>query len=347
MKGIMKAAVLKELRKIVIEEREIPIPKAPEVLIKVKHVGICGSDLHYYEHGRIGTQVVQYPMILGHECSGEVVEIGEDVKNLQVGDVVALEPQSTCGKCEFCKTGRYNLCPDVKFLATPPIDGAFADYVTHPADMTFKLPAGMSTVEGALIEPLAIGFHVSNHAEAKIGKNALILGAGCIGLVTLLAMKAMGVTDVYITDLLANRLEKAKELGATRVLKADEVDVVQEILDMTDGAGVDIVVEVAGNRVTTQQTVDLVKRGGRIVLVGYAPDAIAYDFRKLIMKEASIGTSRRYCNIYPLAINAVASGLVPIEKIATHRFNFEDIANAMEESVANKAEITKAVVEFQ
>jgi L-iditol 2-dehydrogenase len=347
MKETIKAAVLTGLRSIAIEERERPVPKSNEVLVKVKHVGICGSDLHYYEHGRIGTQVVQYPMILGHECSGEVVEIGEDVKNLQVGDVVALEPQSTCGKCEFCKTGRYNLCPDVKFLATPPIDGAFAEYVTHPADMTFKLPAGMSTLEGALIEPLAIGFHVSNHAEAKIGKNALILGAGCIGLVTLLAMKAMGATDITITDLLANRLEKAKELGATRVLKADEVEVVQEILDMTDGAGVDIVVEVAGSRITTQQSVDLVKRGGKIVLVGYAPDAVAYDFRKLIMKEASIGTSRRYCNIYPIAIQAVGSGLIPIKNIVTSTFKFEDIAKAMEESVENKAKITKAIVEFQ
>jgi L-iditol 2-dehydrogenase len=347
MASKMKVAVLTEPRQIIFEERDIPVPQEHEVLVKIEHVGICGSDLHYYEHGRIGNFVVEKPIVLGHESSGAVVAAGKRVTHLQAGDLVTLEPGYTCGKCEFCKKGLYNLCPDVVFMATPPYDGAFAEYVAFPADMAFKLPAGMGTVEGALIEPLAVGFHAANQAKAKIGDTAVVLGSGCIGLVTLMALKAMGVGTVYQVDVIASRLAKSKEIGASQVFKADEVDVVAAITDVTRGQGADIVIETAGSRITTQQTAQLVKRGGRIVLVGMAPEAnIAYDFGQLLAKEASINTVFRYRNLYPAAISAVAGGLVPLQKIVTNEYSFAEIPMALEKSINDKRNSVKGIIKF-
>ncbi|MGE5613159.1 MAG: NAD(P)-dependent alcohol dehydrogenase [Bacillota bacterium] len=347
MKRLMKAAVLIEPGKIVMENRPIPEPGDNDVLVKMKHVGICGSDVHYYQHGRIGDCVVRNPIVLGHESSGEVVKVGKNVTNVSVGDTVALEPGYTCGRCMFCKTGRYNLCPDVVFMATPPYDGAFAEYVVHPADMAFKLPKGMSTIEGALIEPLAVGFHAAKQANAQIGQSAAILGAGCIGLVTLMTVKAMGITDAYVTDIIPKRIEKAKQLGATGVFKADETDVVKAINEITGGEGVDIVFETAGSKMSIQQTVQLVKRGGTIVLVGLAPEAtISYDFINLISKEASIHTVFRYRNVYPAAIKAVNEHLADLRSIVTNIFKFGEVEKAMKFSVENAREIVKCVIEF-
>lgn len=165
----MDVAIMTDIRKIEWTKRPVPEPKDDEVLVKVNHVGVCGSDLHYFEHGKIGPFVVKPPFVLGHECGGTVVKLGKDVKHLKVGDKVALEPGKTCGKCEQCRSGFYNLCPDVIFFATPPIDGVFQDYVAHEANLCFKLPPNMDTLEGALIEPLSIGFHAANQGGAHIG----------------------------------------------------------------------------------------------------------------------------------------------------------------------------------
>ena len=183
MEGMMKVAIMTDIQKMDFEERPIPQPKDDEVLVKLDYVGICGSDLHYYETGAIGDYVVKPPFVLGHEPGGVVVEVGKDVKHLQVGDRVALEPGKTCGQCEFCKEGKYNLCPDVVFFATPPVDGVFQEYVAHEANLCFKLPDNVSTLEGALIEPLAVGFHAAIQGDAHLGQKAVVMGAGCIGLV--------------------------------------------------------------------------------------------------------------------------------------------------------------------
>jgi len=343
----MLQAVMTEVGKIEYRTKEVPKPKSNEVLVKIKHVGICGSDLHFYQHGRIGDFIVESPLILGHESAGEIVKVGNDVKYLKVGDLVSLEPGITCGKCEFCKSGKYNLCPDVIFMAAPPNDGAFTEYIAYPEDMAFKLPEGMGTIEGALIEPLAVGFHASRQADAAIGKSAAILGSGCIGLVTMMTLKAMGVTQIYITDLFSRRLEKAKTLGATKTFKADEADIVSEIMELTNGAGVDMVFETAGNKITTQQTAELVKRGGTIVLVGMAPESIvSFDFGKLIFKEASIKTVFRYRNLYPDAIKAVAEGLIPLKEIVTHIYSFGEVQEAIEFNINNKDSVVKAVIGF-
>lgn len=213
MKENMKTAIMTGIGKMDLVERPIPQPKDDEVLVKIEYVGICGSDLHYYEHGRIGDYIVEPPFVLGHEAGGIVTALGKDVTNLKIGDKVALEPGKTCGQCEFCRTGRYNLCPDVIFFATPPIDGVFQEYATHEARLCFKLPDNVSTLEGALIEPLAVGFHAANQGGAKAGQTAVITGAGCIGLVTLLALKTMGVSKIIVADVMEKTTGESSSAG--------------------------------------------------------------------------------------------------------------------------------------
>ena len=186
MEGKMKVAVMNGIGKMGYTTRDIPTPKDDEVLVKLEYVGICGSDMHYYETGAIGHYVVEPPFVLGHEPGGTVVEVGKKVTHLQVGDRVALEPGKTCGHCKFCREGKYNLCPDVVFFATPPVDGVFQEYVAHEAALCFKLPDNVSTLEGALIEPLAVGFHAANQGGAHAGQTAVVMGAGCIGLMSMM-----------------------------------------------------------------------------------------------------------------------------------------------------------------
>ena len=345
MKGTMKTAVMLGIGKMGFEEREIPQVKEDEVLVKLEYVGICGSDLHYYESGAIGDYVVKPPFVLGHEPGGTVVEVGRNVKHLKAGDRVALEPGKTCGHCEFCKTGRYNLCPDVVFFATPPVDGVFQEYVAHEADLCFKLPDNVSTMEGALIEPLAVGFHAAMQGGARAGQTAVVMGAGCIGLVTMMALKAMGVTKVYTVDIMEKRLQKALELGADGVINAGQADAVEEVRKLTDGKGCDLVIETAGTQATTVQAIRMTKKGAAIVLVGYSksgemtlPMSLALD------KELTFKTVFRYRHIYPMAIDAVAAGKVNLKGIVTDIFTLDEIQKAMDHSVNNIADIVKAVV---
>ncbi len=198
------------------------------------------------------------------------MEVGKDVKHLKVGDKVALEPGKTCGHCEFCKQGKYNLCPDVVFFATPPVDGVFQEYVAHEADLCFKLPENVSTLEGALIEPLAVGFHAAIQGDAHLGQKAVVMGAGCIGLVSMMALKARGVSEVYVVDIMEKRLEKALELGATGVINGAKEDVIAKAQELTGGAGMDLIIETAGTEITTRQAIHMAKKGSTIVLVGYS-----------------------------------------------------------------------------
>ena len=345
MEGKMKVAVMLGIGKMGFEEREIPKVKDDEVLVKLEYVGICGSDLHYYETGAIGDYVVEPPFVLGHEPGGTVVEVGKNVKHLKVGDRVALEPGKTCGHCEFCKTGRYNLCSDVVFFATPPVDGVFQEYVAHEAELCFKLPDNVSTLEGALIEPLAVGFHAAIQGDAHLGQKAVVMGAGCIGLVSMMALKARGVSEVYVVDIMEKRLEKALELGATGVINGAKEDVLERVKELTDGAGMDLVIETAGTEITTRQAIHMAKKGSNIVLVGYSktgemtlPMSLALD------KELTFKTVFRYRHIYPMAIDAVAAGKVNLKGIVTDVFRLDEAQKAMDYSVNNKADIVKAVI---
>ncbi|MDR2211839.1 MAG: NAD(P)-dependent alcohol dehydrogenase [Spirochaetaceae bacterium] len=343
---MMKTAVMTGLGRVIIEQRPIPEPGEGEVQVKLEYVGICGSDLHYFEHGRIGEGTpVKPPFVLGHEPGGVVTKTGGAVKNLKAGDRVALEPGKTCGHCEFCKTGRYNLCPEVVFFATPPVDGVFSEYTTHPADLCFKLPDNVSTLEGALIEPLAVGFHAANQGGAHAGQRALVFGSGCIGLVSIMALKAEGVSAVYAADIIPKRLDKALELGAAGVINSKTEDIVKKAAEITGGAGFDLIIETAGTEVSTRQAIALAKKGAVIVLVGYsASGELTLPVSLALDKELTFKTVFRYRHIYPMAIEAVASGKVNLKGIVTEIFPLDDIQNALDKSINDKTNMVKAVV---
>ncbi|NLN66350.1 MAG: NAD(P)-dependent alcohol dehydrogenase [Clostridiaceae bacterium] len=344
---MQKAAFMTGINNIELREINMPKPGDNEVLVKLEYVGICGSDVHYLEHGKIGDFVVNGDFILGHECAGTIAEVGANVKTLKKGDRVALEPGITCGQCYFCKSGLYNLCADVEFLATPPYHGCLQNYIAFPENMCFKLPENVTTKEGALVEPLSVGIHAARQGNVSLGDRVVILGAGCIGLVTMLACKAFGATDLIVVDVIPKRLELAKEIGATHVINAAECDVLKEIDAITDGMGCDIVIETAGTKITYSQTSYIVRRGGTIVLVGLAPqDIIEFNFAKLMNKEAQIKTVFRYRNIYPQAINAIAEGIIDVKPIVTHEFDFEDTAKAFDFVIHHKNDVVKAVIKI-
>jgi len=348
MSNEMKVAVMEGIGKIGYTTREVPKPKDNEVLVKIQYVGVCGSDLHYYETGRIGDYIVEPPFVLGHEASGIVTELGKDVKNLKIGDRVALEPGATCGECEFCKTGRYNLCPDVVFFATPPVDGVLQEYAAHPASLCFKLPDNVSSMNGALIEPLAVGFHAAAQGDAHVGQKAIIFGAGCIGLMTLLALQSYGLNNITVVDILPNRLAQAKKMGATHVVNSLDKDFLDQFDKITDKAGFDIAFETAGTEITTRLCIKVLKKGSNLVCVGYSKTGeMTLPMSLLLDKELSIKTVFRYRHIYPKAIEAVASGKIDPSNVVTNIFEFDDVQNAMDRSVADKAKIVKSVIKVQ
>ncbi|MGE9881089.1 NAD(P)-dependent alcohol dehydrogenase [Bariatricus sp. SGI.161] len=347
---MQKGAFMRGTDKMIIKEIEVPEVGEKEVLVQLEYVGICGSDVHYFHHGNCGAYKVnlEEDYMLGHECAGTVVEVGANVKDLKVGDKVALEPGITCGQCEFCKAGKYNLCPDVVFLATPPVQGCYEEYIAFPENMCFKLPENMTTKEGCLIEPLSVGFHAANQGDVQVGESVVILGAGCIGLVTLLACKAHGAGNIIVADIVDARLEKAKELGATHVINSKEVNALEEIARLTGGKGADKVFETAGSPVTIAQTAFAVKRGGTITLVGLsAQEEINFNFAQIMDKEATIKSVFRYRNIYPKAIEAVSAGAIDVNGIVTHEFDLEHIQEAFEEAINNKTDLVKAVIKIK
>lgn len=328
---------------------EVKPPAPDQVLIKVECVGVCGSDVHYFHDGRCGTFLVDkerdIPFMLGHECSGTVVEVGSEVTNLKVGDRVCCEPSVTCGKCEFCKTGHYNLCKEVTFWATPPIQGCYMKYVPFQADLCYKLPEGMDAVEGALVEPMATGMYAAELGQVTVGHTVVILGSGCIGLMTMLSCKARGASRIIVCDLEDIRLEKAKELGANYVINSRKEDPIERIKELTGGRGPDIVFETAGSKFTIAQTAHIARRGGLIVLVGMsAEEEITFNFGQVMAKELQIKSLFRYVNMFPKSVATVASGLAPIRKVATHEYTLDQIQQAFEDSVNRKNEVVKAVI---
>ena len=342
----MKAAFLYRPGDLRIEETEKPTPRPDEVLIRVKSVGVCGSDVHYYKNGRIGPFVVRAPHILGHESSGEVVEVGSDVKNLKVGDRVVFEPGVPCRRCRFCKMGRYNICPNVVFLGTPPVHGAYREYMTAPEDFLFKLPEEMDFHEGAMIEPLAVGVHACNRGEVGPGQTVAILGAGPIGLVTLQAAKAFGATTIIATDILPSRLDLAKELGATDTINAaEEKDVPGKIQEITGGMGADVVIETAGAVPTTQACVEAARPGGVIVWVGLPEETVfPIDVMTAICKEVDIRGIFRYANAHPTSIELVRAGRVNVKRMITHEFSLDELDEAMQLALSRDPSVVKIMI---
>lgn len=341
----MKVAMMNKPGKFDFEYRPIPEVRPDYVLVKLEYVGICGSDMHLFKDGYIGENHVMGPMVLGHEPGGIVAEAGAEVSGLKVGDRVAVEPGIPCWRCEYCKSGRYNLCPNVYFYASLPVaEGCFAEYIAHPANLCHRLPDNVSTMEGALMEPLAVGMHAALQSGVRVGAKAVVIGAGCIGLATMLSVKSMGVGDIIVVDIVKNRLDRALELGASEAVDASGADPVQRIMELT-GGGADFVFETAGSEAGIFQTAKMVKRGGTITLVGYTRDGIAkMNVNWLIDNEVTIKTVFRYRNIYPVVIEAVSRGVIPLKKLVSDIYEFRDIQTAMERAIHNKDTVTKCVV---
>jgi L-iditol 2-dehydrogenase len=343
----MKVAMLYGPGDLRIESISIPQIREDEVLIKVHRTGICGSDLHFYQYGALGPFEVTTPVILGHESSGSVVKVGAKVKNLKVYDRVVIEPGIPCGRCDLCKRGRYNLCSDVIFLSAPPEHGTFAEYVAMREDFTHKMPECMTYDQGALIEPLAVGMHAVRRGNVRAGMSVAILGAGPIGLVTMMATIAHGVTDVCMIDRLQNRLEMARALGAGRVINVEVEDAKEVIREWMEGNGIDIVIEAAGSVETAQLSAELVGVGGTIVLVGWPGQrTFPFPLEDVLSKELNVLGVNRYVNVFPESIDLVTSRRINLISLITHRFSLEQLKKAFDFIIEKKNQVIKVMISY-
>lgn len=320
--------------------KEEPIPRAGpgQVLVQVKANGLCGSDLHFWREGRLGNYVVTRPYVPGHEASGVVAEIGEGVAGFDTGDPVVIEPGIPCGRCRFCRGGRYNLCPEVVFLSAPPINGTFCDFIAVRSDALHLLPAKMSFDEGALVEPAAVGVHAVSRAGVCGGKTAVILGCGPIGLMTLQAFKAAGGARAVCLDSIPGRLKKALSLGGDLALAVGDDDA-------SLAAIADMVFETAGSAVATAAAFRYAAPGGRIVQVGWPEKSlVSLNVADLMAKELEHVGINRYVNAFPTAIAWIASGRIRANEMITHRFGLHEIAEAFQSAYDNRQEVIKAIV---
>ncbi|KAJ8417638.1 hypothetical protein AAFF_G00224810 [Aldrovandia affinis] len=316
-----------------LEHRPIPEPGPNEVLLQMHSVGICGSDVHYWQHGRIGSFEVKKPMVLGHEAAGRVVRVGTEVKHLQPGDRVAIEPGVPREMDEFFKTGNYNLSPTIFFCATPPDDGSLCRYYKHSANFCYKLPDGLTFEEGALIEPLSVGIHACRRAGVTLGSTALICGAGPIGLVCLLVAKAMGASQVVISDLSDERLAMAKELGADFPLQVKMGDMPEELARNVEGqlgGQPHVTIECTGVESSVQTAIYATRPGGVVVLVGLGSEMATVPLLNAAVREVDIRGVFRYRNTWPMAIAMLASKQVNVKPLVTHRFPLEQAVQAFE-----------------
>ena len=342
-----KTAVLTALQTIEIQETPMPVIGADDVMVKKEYCGVCGSDVEFFAHGCIGTNKVTYPFILGHEVAGVIAEVGENVKNVKVGQNVVIEPGIPCGHCEFCRQGRYNICANMKFMSSSPYDGLLSQYVSVPASTVFPVPEGVSTKTAALVEPLAVGMHAARLGDVKAPKTVVILGGGCIGLCTLLCAKYLGASRIIVSDLFQNRLDAAKALGADEIVNASECNSVEKILELTNGEGADVVLETAGSKITASQTTKILRRGGTIVIVGNVLGDVPFNFRDISRIEGTVKVARRYCNDFQACLGAIQNGGIPAEKlerIVDAVYPFADTQKAFETSITDKQNITKVVI---
>lgn len=327
----MKALVLERqhelsLRDFPVEERLGP----RDLRIKLHTVGICGSDVHYYTHGRIGPFVVNAPMILGHEAAGTVIEVGRDVTGFQIGDRVCMEPGIPDANSRASRLGLYNIDPAVRFWATPPVHGILRPTCVHPADYTFKLPDTVSFAEGAMIEPLAVGIHAATKARIRPGDVAVVLGAGPIGLLTALSALAAGCARVFVTDVDEAKLEIAARLGAVTPVNVAQGSVAARVLAETDGWGADVVFEATGNPRAAASVFEPLCPGGCVVMIGGQSDPVAYDAGAAMVREARVENIFRYAHVFPRCVGMIASGAIDVKPLITRTFAFDDSVHAFE-----------------
>ncbi|CAH0558781.1 unnamed protein product [Brassicogethes aeneus] len=340
-------AVLYGINDIRLEQRPIPVPKENQVLLAMDVVGICGSDVHYLVNGRIGPFVVEKPMVIGHEAAGTVVQCGKAVKHLKVGDKVAIEPGISCRMCSYCKSGSYHLCPTLTFCATPPDDGNLARYYVHDADFCHKLPSNMNLEEGALMEPLSVGVHACKRANVQIGSVCLVLGAGPIGLVTLLSAKGMGASKVIITDIVQHRLDLAKQLGADQTILIEkgmtDDQIVAKVKQLL-GEEPTISFDCTGQEQCVRVAICATKSGGVVVLIGMGKFEMTIPLAGALIREVDIRGVFRYCNDYPTAIEMVKTGRVNVKPLVTHHFKIEETEAAFEMAKSGKGNPVKILI---
>ncbi|VDK56529.1 unnamed protein product [Anisakis simplex] len=364
-------AVLHGKDDIRMEGREVPKPKPNQLLIKIHTVGICGTDVHYWKHAKIGEFTVTKPMVLGHESSGTVAAVGSDVKGFSIGDRVALEPGVACRVCMACKTGKYNVCDDVRFFANPPYDGSLARYVVHDADFCFRLPDNVTMEEGSMAEPLSVGVHACRRAEVSIAQKILILGAGPIGLVNMVCAKAMGASQVIMTDICDSRLELAKKLGADRTLNVNgmSASAASEAIIVSLGQRPDahhdqcylvtyctelilknnrsirktcVILHKSAANYLNRIKFYVVKRGGILVLVGLGGHHAQLFYTEAAMREIDIRGAFRYVNCFPTAIELISSGKVDLSGFTRAHYKLEESVEAFQRSL--KGDVVKVFI---
>ncbi|MER8478153.1 NAD(P)-dependent alcohol dehydrogenase [Mesorhizobium sp. M1163] len=328
----VRALVLERQHELKLRDIDLPQTVGPgEVRIKIHTVGICGSDVHYYTHGRIGPFVVEAPMVLGHEAAGTVVETGEGVEHLKVGDRVCMEPGIPDPNSRASRLGLYNIDPAVRFWATPPIHGVLTPYVVHPANYTFKLPDNVSFAEGAMVEPFAVGMQAAAKAKIAPGDTAVVIGAGPIGTMVAIAALAGGCARAVVADLAQPKLDIAG--GYQGVIPVNVRDLAAEVKRLTDGWGADAVFECSGSSKAWETLLDLPRPGGVVVVVGLPVAPIAFDVATASTKEVRIETVFRYAHQYERAIALMASGRVDLKPLISATFPFEDSITAFDRAV--------------
>jgi L-iditol 2-dehydrogenase len=342
----MKAALLTGIGKI--EVREVPEPqltKNTDVLIRVGAVGVCGSDIHYYSEGGIGDQIVRYPFIVGHECSGTVEKVGPSVRRLKLGDRVAVDPAIVCGACDQCLAGRPNTCRRLLYLGTPnQLSGALCERIVMPEENGFLLPAELNLDEGVLVEPLTIAVHSLKLTGEPVPDTAAVLGAGPIGLSVLLAARAVGVRAVYVTDKIDGRVEVARKAGASWAGNPDREDIIARMISLAP-EGLDAVYECCGDQSAFSQAVELLKPGGRLLIIGIPTgDRISFDIHALRRKELSLHNVRRQRFCVREAIDLIRNKQVDVRFMATHRFALEDARQAFELAAGYRDGVIRAII---
>ncbi|AZH79319.1 NAD(P)-dependent alcohol dehydrogenase [Microbacterium sp. Y-01] len=312
------SAVLYAAEDLRIEDRSVPAPGPGDVLVRVRAVGVCGSDIHYYEQGRIGDYVVASPMVLGHEAAGEIVEVGADVDPSRVGQTVALEPGVPCRTCQQCRSGRYNLCPDIVFFATPPVDGALARYVTIDAAFAHPAPEGMTFEHAAMAEPVSVGVWAARKAGVGIGDRVLVTGAGPVGLYAAQVARAAGAEHVALTDLNERRIAAAARLGFEARRPDEELP-----------GRFDVLLECSGAPAALAGGMARLAPAARVVLVGMGADTVSLELPSFQGREVTLAGVFRYANTYPAALALIATGQVDVDSTITHRFPLEQTVDAM------------------
>ncbi len=333
----MRAVVLERKGELRVRDIELPARVGPnDVRIAIENVGVCGSDVHYFTHGRIGPYVVEAPMVLGHEASGRVVEIGSAVKHLQVGDRVCMEPGIPDTTSRASRLGLYNVDPAVVFWATPPVHGCLAPSVVHPAAFTYRLPDNVSFAEGAMVEPLAIGMQASIKARLQPGDVGVVVGCGTIGILTALAALAGGCSRVFVSDLLQEKLDIAGRYPGITPVNARNQDLAAVVREATDGWGADVVFEASGSPAAFRGIFSLVRPGGCAVLIGIPIDPVPFDVAAAQSREARVETVFRYANVYPRAIALIASGKLDLKPLISATYPFEEAVQAFQRAAEGR-----------